>query len=301
MARPAPISGPGLDADTPRTDGLRRVLMARLADLLRLLRLLPPPPESDGADAAEAVHDARVASRRLRAALSLYPFAPRPLRRQARDAVAALGRALGGVRDLDVIAAWLTDRLPDAGPAEAPGLAAVLRWLDGQRGQARGAMDRAVAAFLREGRPLVDACIEGLDAGRGRLGGRALRRRLRKEAAGAARWRERVLHRDGRPDLAHELRIVLKKLRYRAEILAPALPEAEDLVAALPPLQEALGRLHDADARVAFLHERLCEMGVEARPALSWLLAESLRERRRLFAEAAPALAGVKEKTLAVC
>jgi CHAD domain-containing protein len=297
MPRPTPI--PGLGPDTPRTTGLRKIIQARLADLLCLCAPLaaPPGPLSEEA-AADAVHDARVASRRLRAALSLCAFAPRPLRRQVRDEVAALGRVLGGVRDLDVIAAWLKDRLPGAGPGEAPGLAALLRWLDARRAQAGAALDGALAAFLAEGQARVGACAQALDAGRGRMGGRALRRRLRKEVADAARWLERVRDRDGRPDLAHELRIALKKLRYHAEILAPALPEAGALLAALPPLQEALGRLHDADARVVFLHDRLCDMGPAERPALAWLLTESLHERRRLFAEAAPVLA---EKTLAVC
>src|SRR5438874_9049774 len=83
-----------------RTAGAK-LLSARLADVRRfegdLLRGLPPDP----------VHDMRVASRRLRAALGLLGNAPL---RKLEPAVKDLQDALGGVRDVQLQIAWLARR-----------------------------------------------------------------------------------------------------------------------------------------------------------------------------------------------
>lgn len=55
-------------------------------------------------DDIEGVHDMRVASRRLRASLELFrDVFPRRRYRAMRDEIKALARALGDVRDLDVM------------------------------------------------------------------------------------------------------------------------------------------------------------------------------------------------------
>ena len=92
MAKPTQVRG--LHAATPMPEAARALLAGRLADVQRQLGKL------GGALAADPVHDARVATRRLRAALVLFGEDRRV--RRADRIVSALQDALGEVRDLHV-------------------------------------------------------------------------------------------------------------------------------------------------------------------------------------------------------
>lgn len=81
----------------------RRVVRARLARLGRELARLDRKPDPD------AIHDVRVASRRLRAALRhLAPCFPAAGAGKTRDEVRVLARLLGEARDLDILVENLT-------------------------------------------------------------------------------------------------------------------------------------------------------------------------------------------------
>src|SRR5690606_30776478 len=95
---PAPEQkSPGVEPDDPMSEAGRKILRFHFRRMLR---------QESGArqgDDPEAVHDMRVATRRLRAALRVFgpyydPGVIHPLDRGLRRA----GRALGAVRDLDV-------------------------------------------------------------------------------------------------------------------------------------------------------------------------------------------------------
>src|SRR5437773_1675603 len=105
MGKPAPIEG--VDRDTALDEAARRSIATRLGEVRRFEeRLLA------GAADPEDVHDMRVATRRLRAALALFER-----KRQLRDAehaVQALGEALGEVRELHVQLDWLRGALDGA-------------------------------------------------------------------------------------------------------------------------------------------------------------------------------------------
>ncbi|MEI6741367.1 MAG: CHAD domain-containing protein [Gemmatimonadaceae bacterium] len=86
---------------------------------------------ASGAPAVDALHDARVALRRLRATLATYRV-PLDLRvgRRARTALRQLSAATGALRDRDVQGAWLAAEgpgLPPEAQTEAVALATVLR------------------------------------------------------------------------------------------------------------------------------------------------------------------------------
>ena len=229
-----PTKPPGLGPGSLVRSAGARLLRARLADVRRyethLLKGIP----------AEPVHDMRVASRRLRAALRLLGNARL---RNLEPAVKELQDALGAVRDVQLQIAWLARRsgkLAAQRRQVLPGAGAALR--------------RALDDWLSRTATGIATAIPRLDRS-GRLGGPRIRRALRKRLAAVEKRLRAALE---NPDAltAHRLRIGVKKLRYFSELAEPALPGAcGELLEELELMQERLGELHDADVRVGLLEE----------------------------------------------
>lgn len=197
---------------------------------------------------ADALHQARIALRRLRSALSLF----RPTVRgkdypELREEVSWLAGQFGDARNLDVLLAG-EEGLQVAKTVHERLLKARAR-----------AYDRVEAAL---GSPRVRALMLNLslwiEAGAWRFRDRAKRaladlalRQLDRQ------WRRVKRHgtRIGKAgaDDRHRLRLDVKKLRYSAEFLAglsakrPKLARRERFVLALKALQESLGDLNDAE------------------------------------------------------
>lgn len=204
----------------------------------------------------EGVHQARVASRRLREVVpvlghGLDGIRLKPLRRELRD----LTRALGAVRELDV-ALGMIHELPFE-TRDARRLRAAWRHhLQARRRDPvrslrrvlapdlRRALDRNLAAFVTARAAAVD------DGWR-----EALARRLAERARDL---RDRI-ERTGtlyQPEPLHEVRIAVKKLRYVLEISAEAgLARLVMPLRTLKGAQESLGRLHDLDVLLTLLRE----------------------------------------------
>ncbi len=276
MPRPTPAAELG-----PRSraaEAGRLLLAARLSDVQRLLRA------AAGGRSASAVHDLRVSCRRLRVALEL--FAQRPGRLLA-DRVKELQDALGAVRDLHVQSAWL-------GSLKLPRLQA---FREVHLPARAAALDRALREFRARTAPGIEEAIGALE-GKGRLQGKP----LRKELAGRLRkLRARLLRaRSVEPEAAHRLRIAAKRLRYQLELLGPAFPRAaKGGLDELPPLQDALGELHDADARLDVLRPFLDGASEdEVAPALA-ALAALLAERDELGRSAAREIKRWRKRDLA--
>ncbi len=243
MAHATPVDG--LNAASKAAVAARRYLNARLADLLREVPRLHGRAHTPLE--LEAVHDARVAVRRLRVALALFGAAPEKVLRE----LAVLKRRAGAVRDLQLqLAKVQAHSKRGAGRAQAralePRLAGALR---ARIPKLREAL-RRFEASLRH----TLAHLAGRAAPKGKLGGRRLRRRLARRLVQAD-----TLLREARqlePETAHALRRGLKRLRDEAELLLPASPQALSTLARLiAPLQESLGLLHDADVHLALLTE----------------------------------------------
>jgi CHAD domain-containing protein len=106
------------------------------------------PAALEGAD-IEGVHDVRVASRRLRAAMDIA--APvfqkgwyKPLHRSAKE----ITRALGEVRDRDVLLEALRTERETAPLAEIRGIDRLIARVDGERVVARAEMERFLVDLL---------------------------------------------------------------------------------------------------------------------------------------------------------
>jgi CHAD domain-containing protein len=123
MARARPIEG--LDAGQPFGEAAQRIVAVRAVELAEHSRGV-----LDTGD-IERVHDMRVASRRLRAALEIFePCFPRRLVRSVLKDVKELADALGERRDRDVAIALLdgfSERMPAADRAGIASLAGELR------------------------------------------------------------------------------------------------------------------------------------------------------------------------------
>jgi CHAD domain-containing protein len=225
VARPAQV--PGLPARTPVRIAAEQLLATRLADVRaakeRAIR---------GFD-EEAVHDLRVACRRLRAAIKL--FGKKRLR-AVDERIEELQDALGAVRDLQLQVRWLERH--GAGVRQARARARLRK--------ASARLRKALTVWTRSSEPLLLRELAHVRS-HGRLGGKRSRRRLfrRLTALETELGSGDALS----PESAHRIRVAAKKLRYEAELLRGAF-DLDELLEAAAALQRALGDLHDADLRV---------------------------------------------------
>jgi CHAD domain-containing protein len=231
-----------------------------------------------------ALHDVRVATRRLREALRLLDGHARG-RRKLRQRLRRVTRALGPVREIDVSRGLLASLA-----SQQPELVEACERLDARLAdleQARRArflkrMDETDVARLiaRIDRALARRTEHRpLDRGRlaGRVADRADRAARAVETAGALYAPERL----------HDLRIETKKLRYALEIARQRrLAGAARAIARLRQFQDLLGGLHDLQVLAAHVRRHQVRMPADDAdvPALSDLLSHIEDRCRQLHA-----------------
>ena len=245
----------------------------------------------------EELHDMRVATRRMRAALAMFADTLPARSRHVRSELGWLADALGAVRDLDVQLERVGQWSGEVSEQDRGALGDLSRLLSHQRGEARSRLlaalessryERLVASFsamLRQGpsRRLpaarAPAVVVVPDLVR-------MRHRAVTKAAKQAR-------RSGAADDFHRLRIRAKRLRYALEFVAEVYRgQTTKYVRTLVRLQDLLGLMQDA--RVAA--ERLHALVVDEGPALSTLtvfvmggVAQRYRQEAAILAEKVPA------------
>ena len=235
----------------------------------------------------EALHDMRVAARRLRAALQAFrPFLP-PRMQRYRAELGWVARALGEVRDLDVqletIATW---RAGDAGQAEA--LASIQSLFEARREIARRRMLNALdsrryevvverfAAVLRRGPPRLFAA--------GRVPILAVAPDLLEKRYRRLRKLGDRIGLGSPPEDYHALRIEGKRLRYALEFVGPIYgQQAIDFSRRVTALQDVLGLHQDAETAIITLGELAASAGRRLAPA-TVLAMGAISERYRVQA-----------------
>ena len=236
----------------------------------------------------DAVHQMRVALRRLRAAMSLFKrILADDESARLKEELRGLAATLGEARDLDVYLEKTLVPACDDTPDDRS-LAELKVATERRRAAAYSRLRRAlrakpVRAFIAE----VDAWIEGGEwlrndaakaAGRReapieRFATRELARRAKR-----IRVRGRDLDRLS-PDARHEVRIAVKKLRYAAEFFAPLYDgkgrakRSKAFRSALSDLQDHLGELNDIAVAESIAG------GAEGRPITPVLHPEHRAER----------------------
>jgi CHAD domain-containing protein len=192
------------------------------------------------------VHQARVATRRLREAVPVLASGLKQSKAgKAGRKLRRLTRALGGVRELDVTL-HLLDELASSDELSRPALQDVRLHVMAERDDKREAMLTRLADVnvekLKRRLASVAVAVGGDRSGAWRqvLGARLMKRARRLAAAV-----EQAGHLYA-PDQLHQVRIAAKKLRYALEMAADSgVRAAAPHVRALKRVQEALGRLHD--------------------------------------------------------
>ncbi|MDX6560730.1 MAG: hypothetical protein QOD65_544 [Gaiellales bacterium] len=138
----APAGKVELDPGEPLRVAARRVVAVRTDDLAGIA------PGAVGSEDPEALHDVRVAVRRLTSALDVFAdgLDGEP-RRRARKMLRRDAEPLGVARDLDVQIALVRRFLKAARAGEQAGMAYVLELLASERAEAETALAPAIAAL----------------------------------------------------------------------------------------------------------------------------------------------------------
>jgi CHAD domain-containing protein len=235
-------------------DSARAAIRAAIAGSVD--RLNAALPSARLGEDPEGVHQARVATRRLRSDLRTFaPMLDDTWRIETRAELKVLADRLGAVRDADVLMVRLGDACDQAGIDLAAGA-------------------RILAVLAEQGRSHRDALLVALDDVRtdvllarlavaatdpptvGRAIGRA-ERRLRPLVRAPWRKLSRAVDALGdEPPIAalHRVRLLAKRSRYATEAVVPVYgKDARRFANAVTGIQDVLGEMNDAEVAATWL------------------------------------------------
>lgn len=213
------------------------------------------------APAPGAIHQMRVAIRRLRAAMSVFGAAIDDKRRKEVAAgLRLVARSLSEARDLDVFIAGEIDPMRERRPEDSDAASLAAHFAN----EREAAYARATTAIGSAAHRLaIFDALAFVETGRWRKNAacaapaRDFAARMLSRRAAGLRKRARLISSLGVEEL-HDLRIAVKKLRYAAEFFAPlfaadpkARKRAERYAKVLAALQDRLGELNDAATAVS--------------------------------------------------
>jgi CHAD domain-containing protein len=250
-----------------------KVHQLALKSLDRFMSLEPKVLQGDD---REAVHDMRVASRRLQQILDLiYPAPPKAIRRLRRKIRCSRG-ALSGVRNCDVQLDRVETVLGNKRVAHRQAWEAVKEYLRERRAEA---FDKALGRLSKVNLAVFYVRLKSHLTSNGAHPQANGGTRAIPEALSSEEFYQRIHHgletvwgdfearieesrHDSQPQVIHGVRLAAKRLRYAAEVIREFnMPGTEAAVTWLRNLQQQLGDWHDLEV----LEEMLIEM--VARPA----------------------------------
>jgi CHAD domain-containing protein len=213
----------------------------------------------------EGVHEMRVASRRLRSALDTSRdiftqgwFAP------LRKTVKTVARALGDVRDADVLLASLEEMRTAAAQRERPGIARLIARVTGERDDARVRLIELLDDLDRQG--FRDQSLRRFNrAGKAPSVRRRDARHLIDGPVSEFLTRAHVM--PGEHDITglHDLRIAAKRVRYMVQLFDKAFGSTgSSLIEQLTELQDHLGEIHNLDVLIDLTRDEVHTLTNEA-------------------------------------
>ena len=220
----------------------------------------------------EALHDFRVALRRVRSWMRAYrPYLGKAVPKRGRKALRQLAEATNAGRDAEVHLAWVQQASQGLGPEQLGGAA----WLTGRLEERR---DQAYRGAVRKTGTLFDRVEPALRSRLRRPAGPAVDRfgpvtaTLLQAHAVAVQQRLDQIHGPADDPAIHAARIRAKRLRYLLEPLESYREEVAGLIRRLRGLQDLLGELHD-------LHVLTVELANPRAPAAARAGLAALEER----------------------
>jgi CHAD domain-containing protein len=252
-----------LGGDAPIEDVVRNALSESIAKLVE-----HDPGVRSGAD-PEDIHQARVATRRLRSHLRTFRSLLHELwANELRDELKWLGEQLGAVLDAEVLKERLDakiERLPAVDRVDARRLIARL---DDDRERARAALLEAIESdrYLELLERLVTAAqrphfvlrVDGEED-------REILRNLVRRPWGHLEAAVQALDDDPADEALHNIRIRAKRARYAAEAAAPVFGKpARRLARAITEVQDVLGEHQDAVVATGWLRCTAADAGTES-------------------------------------
>lgn len=236
--------------DRPAEEVVRIVAIALLDEASASATRLGHPEENN-----EALHDFRVAVRRLRTWLRTFRDQLGGLgSKRARRALGDLARGTNTGRDAEVQLEWLRSQSDLFSTRDRVGYTWLIDWLEARREEsyasARGEIVRAfsdIAEKLRHELATLTITVHLAPDGREP----SEEGTFREVALGAikelhATLKAQLREIDGpNAEEGHEARISAKRLRYVVEPLAAEFPHAAELVKHLKGVQDVLGEMHD--------------------------------------------------------
>jgi CHAD domain-containing protein len=221
---------------------------------------------------AEALHDFRVAIRRLRVTVRAYPGLHESIVRKQRRRLRKLVRATNPARDAEVQLGWFLQRARRFTPSERAALGPLRARLRSRRRRVMGAtreeLQERFDKLERKLRRRLTALVS--DAGPHEAPFRAALAATLVQHASDLAGRLTTASPAAEPAELHATRIAAKRLRYLLEPVQSGLAEGAPLVRRLKDLQDLFGALTDAHE----LEVVLRAAGERAAPAAKLLQAE---------------------------
>jgi len=209
-------------------------------------------------DDPEFVHELRVGTRQMRAALEVFGPALGAWARKARSSMAEIATGLGAVRDADVFCIFLQKSMKQCPKQQVSFIRDMEQCARNRAGENLRALiplvqepghDRLLVALRRHLKQCLHLPATGAGTRSGNGGtplANAAPHLLKKRLKATLKYPCSLS--DCSPEQLHELRIACKRLRYTAEFLSPVYPEGlRKLIRTATRMQTFLGDVHDAN------------------------------------------------------
>ena len=269
-------------------EAVRRICLSLLDDARATMPRLDDPKDT------EALHDFRVAVRKLRSTIRAWrPTLKGSVSRKHRDRLRGLQHETGGGRDAEVALAWVeAEAKKGLHPVHRLGVS----WFGGRLNEAKRSAMTHVRSAIRTRFERLDAQLRprletitmtvhlGADDPTPRFAS-ALAGAVQSHVDDLARQLVQVASAD-EVEALHDARIACKRLRYLLEPAKGGTPEVASAIKTTKKLQELLGLLNDAFVLRGMLRAGLEESAVERARLLYDLVLEpdtpdAQREMRR--------------------
>jgi len=264
----------------PATRGVRLVAMELLGDAAQAADRLAHAHDD------EALHDFRVAVRRLRSWFRAFDQELEgSVRRRDRHALRALVRATNSGRDTEVQLDWLARVMKSKEAKRSSGAARLSSYIREQQRLAGDSFDASCIDDFADLRKQLMKRFENTlddadDDERTLAQSIAAKLPAHVDALTAALH---AVHAFDDESAAHEARIAAKRLRYLLDPAAPHVRLAAAMVERLKTLQDDLGALHDAHVLGHVLREAIVDAPITNVEDLTAVAARLERDTKRMF------------------